>query len=139
MIDPHCEQVLISLMVRRDGEVAPLAAEEVDAHLAACASCRTEAAADAALGEQLAAAAATRPAAPALWDALCPRLRPVPAGRILVAAAALVIALRAGFLVRYPSALWMGSLVGVAVIIVGFLVLRENPFRIDANPSRVSR
>ena len=102
------EQVLLSVMARRDGEAAPLGPEEVDVHLAACPACREEATADAALHARLEGVDQTRPS---LWGSPRPRLGNSSRRWTLIAAAVLVCAPRGGVLVQLPSGMWLGSLV----------------------------
>ena len=129
--EPTCDEALLASMAIADGEAPPVPAAAVDAHLAACASCR----------EQMAALAATShlldthrraPVSGDLWPGLERRIvRPRAAG--LAPFLALAAAL-AGYRVLLAAELLPAGavkLLVVAAIVLTFVYIRENPFKID--------
>jgi predicted anti-sigma-YlaC factor YlaD len=132
-----CDDSMVSVMALADGETPPMSAEAVREHLASCAACSawSDEIADTArlLG------ACRRPDDPHdLWPALAPRLAP-PGARLsrvgtvapFVALAAILVAFR---LLLYGAAApeMALKLTAVALAVSAFLVVRENPFKIEA-------
>ena len=132
-----CDDVMVSLMALVDGETPPMATEAVRAHLAGCAACS-------AWSEELAdtarlLGACRRPSDPHdLWPALAPRLAPPVARRSrvntvvhFVVLAAILVAFRLLLYGAAASEIAL-KLTAVALVVVTFLVARENPFKIEA-------
>lgn len=135
MTTPDCESIQMSAMALADGELSPLPLAEVEAHLAGCANCRQEAEGLQSLAQRLTAQQRLMHDED-VWQRIAPQLaatarRPRVSWRVL---ALLGLALLGGrtfeLIAPHDLGLWFG-LVFVAVIVVAFALLKENPFRIN--------
>lgn len=131
---PDCESIQMSAMALAEGERALLPLAAVEAHLAVCAHCRQVAEELHSLA-QLLSAQQRLAHGEDVWQRLAPQLaathQPRASWRVL---ALLGLALLGGrtFELIAPHDLggWFG-LVLAAVIVVAFVVLKENPFRLN--------
>lgn len=130
-----CELVLMSVMALADGELAPLPPAQVEAHLASCASCRREAE-EFQLLARLLTAQQRSAHTENIWPRIAPQLAAVPrrqraSWRAFVLLGLALLGWRSfELLAPHDFGLWFG-LVPVAIAIVAFVYLKENPFRIN--------
>jgi len=138
---PSCEEIQIAAMALADGEQAPLAREEIQAHVAACAACRQAVEQMEALGTLL-ARHARRASALDLWPEVAERLGKtgqVPrADRGQMAIWPLALLLGAYKLIEFvPDRSWpLGVQLLPVLIAAAWLFWRkENPFRVEVELS----
>ncbi len=129
-----CEQILMQKMALLDGERAELSAVEIDAHLAACANCRREIALMEKTGALLTHQRRQIPDAD-LWTAVRERIDAETAAGVRWQPFALL----GVFLVVYKLVEmiperdfgWALRLAPFVLIAAVFLLLRENPFKVN--------
>jgi predicted anti-sigma-YlaC factor YlaD len=139
MTELNCENVRMSAMAIADGEQPPLAASEVALHVNECAACRLEV-------EQLGVTARLldaqerRSHGEDLWPLIEPRLAVAASGKrakrewvFLLMLALVVPAYKILALVPDREFSPAVKLVPLAVALVVFALIRENPFRIKTN------
>lgn len=125
-----CEEARIGAMALADGEAPPISRAEIEAHLSACAECRREVEALAQIGRMLERQHRRQYDAD-LWPAIERRLEPARTRIFVVLAAALLAYKLAVFVPDREFGLWV-EIIPLAVAVVFFFALRENPFRVNA-------
>ena len=136
MTDDTCQIVQLSAMALRDGQAAPLSAEQVQQHLHHCQTCR-EAVAQMESFLNIVDLQVRRPVEADLWPrieaalkdrsdrATEPAYRPTLGGLLIVALSCKLLSLQVGFGASLWLAVALAAAVGAALCWV-----RVNPFRI---------
>jgi anti-sigma factor RsiW len=141
MRKPKCEEIRIATMALADGEQAPLASEDIQAHLAACAACRREAEQMGTLAA-LWARQARLPSAGDLWPGMAERLRktaadpPATWGQEVIWPLALLLGAYK-VIESVPDHPWPLAMQLLPALIAGAWLLwrKENPFRVEVGLS----
>jgi anti-sigma factor RsiW len=120
-------------MALMDGEAAPINRAEIDRHLRTCPRCASEIETLRSLAERLSPLSRTTIDAD-VWPAIEAQLRRpagIPAGLVLSAAGAFLVAWRTlEAATMDPLTPWT-RLVSVGIAVLVFLCLRVNPFRVE--------
>ena len=137
--EPSCDEFLIAATAIADGETPPLPADAVEAHLADCPSCRSEAARLAAMARLLDGCQRQTHTVD-LWPEISGHVSKPPERathpKALAAFAALAVAL-VGYRVLLAAVAWPAAtlkLFAVALVVATFVWIKENPFAIRAEP-----
>ena len=134
MNELNCEDVLIAKMAEADGEVTNLSRSQMDLHIAGCESCGREL-------EQMQATTEllrhqSRSAIDAdLWPAIEQRIgkpKPTHSGwKIFAILAALLVAYKLLEMLPEQDPGFAFKLVPLLIVVVLFVFIKENPFRIN--------
>jgi predicted anti-sigma-YlaC factor YlaD len=129
--EPTCDEALLAAMAIADGETPPVPAAAVEAHLAVCPSCR-EQVEELAATSRLLDAHRRAPVSGDLWPDLERRIaRPRAAGLAPFLALAAVLAGSRLLLAAAEVPATAVKLLVVAAVVLTFVYVRENPFKID--------
>ncbi len=135
MTNLNCDEVLMALMARLDSETAELSGEQIDLHLARCANCRHEA--DALTGTDALLKMQNRSSEDAdVWQAVKMQIGEQKASRFgwqpfAMLGMLLVIYRFVEMLPERDPGLAF-KLVPLLLVAAVFLIVKENPFRINA-------
>ena len=135
----YCERIRISAMAVRDGESPPLAEQEIKKHLESCAECRLEIDRQVQAVELLNGRSRrifTQDVWPEIATALEETKRRSPQPAHVPAFVALCLFLLAFKIAEVLPSVTAGvaiKLIPVAVLVLFFALLKQNPFRINEN------
>ena len=139
MVSEYCEKIRISAMAIRDGETPPLSEQEVSKHLESCADCRLE------IDQQKQAMAlldgrSRRVFAQDVWPEIAAaveatKARPRQPASVLPFVILCLFLLTHKIIEVLPSvtAGVMIKLAPVAVLVLFFTLIKQNPFEINQN------
>jgi hypothetical protein len=134
MKEPNCEDVLIAQMAASDGEDPGFASEQITAHIAGCANCQSELAQLRALDQVLAGHTLSESRVdlwPAIENRIPGRARAVADWRPFAVIGALLVAHKLLELGPEYDLGWAFKLVPLIIVPLLFLLIKENPFRIN--------
>jgi len=137
MKSTKCEQMAIAMMAIADGEIPPVSADEVTAHLAECAECREESENLVRLSILFEGQTRSEPAAN-LWPAINERLGTL-TGRdtevgwpTLLTLGLLLVVFKLVEMVPERELGFLFKLAPLVLVIAIFAYVKENPFRINS-------
>ena len=139
MVSEYCERIRMSAMAIRDGETPPLPEQEVSMHLESCADCRLE------IDQQKQAmefldGRSRRVFAQDVWPEIAAAMETTKAGRRQPASVlpfvVLCLFLLAHKIIEVLPSVTAGVLIKlapVAVLVLFFALIKQNPFQINEN------
>lgn len=133
MDTPQCDAIVLSAMALMDGETTPIDRGVIDAHILTCRHCASEIEALRSLAERLTPinrAAVTADVWPTV-EAQLDRPEASPSGLVLTAGSMFLLAWRALEAATMDPLAWWTRPVALGVVVLMFLCLRANPFRIE--------
>lgn len=134
MKNPSCEEALLAQMAMADGEEPELSKDQLTAHVAACANCQEELKQFQALDQVLAGHALSEPRVD-LWPAIEKRTAKPNRARLgwqpfaLIGLLLVIYKLLEMLPARDPGMAF--KLVPLVIVALLFMLIRENPFRIN--------